>query len=334
MPSAFKLVLDIQGPLGGTTLATLTREQIVTIEVLQQRGQSQSQTARILGVSEGAVRYHLRRARDGAADGRQKPSRIEQLGLAGAVAHWWQAQVEALGQERPPSVQLLHDFLCAEHGYQGSYKSVRKYVRTCFGMPAVRPFRRVETPPGAQTQSDWGEFPRVDLGDPDGPTTAYAFVMVLSHSRKEAVVWSRSTDQLAWHHVHNEAYRRLGGVAAVNRIDNLKTGIAGAAVPGGRSTSNTAPMPGRSASTSMPARSGRRNRRGRPSVASATARGWTSRAETSMAWPVSRRGPTPIGRPARLGGSARRPACRSRRAGRLRGRSCGRCRPRCPSRST
>ena len=33
----------------------LTREQIVTIEVLQQRGQSQSQTARILGVSEGVL---------------------------------------------------------------------------------------------------------------------------------------------------------------------------------------------------------------------------------------------------------------------------------------
>jgi hypothetical protein len=49
--------------------------------------------------------------------------------------------------------------------------------------------------------------------------------MVLSHSRKEAVVWSHSMDQLAWHHVHNEAYRGLGGVAAVNRIDNLKTGI-------------------------------------------------------------------------------------------------------------
>ena len=207
-------------------MAKLTREQIVTIEVLQQRGQSQSQTARILGVSEGAVRYHLRRARDGAADGRQKPSRIEQLGLAEAVAHWWQAQAEILGQQRPPSVQLLHEFLRAEHGYDGSYKSVRKFVRARYGRPPVRPFRRVETPPGAQTQSDWGEFRRVDLGDPDGPTTVYAFVMVLSHSRKEAVVWSRSMDQLAWHHVHNEAYRRLGGVAAVNRIDNLKTGIA------------------------------------------------------------------------------------------------------------
>lgn len=198
----------------------------MTIEVLQQRGQSQRQTARILGVSEGAVRYHLRRARDGTADGRQKPSRIEQLGLAEAVAHWWQAQAEVLGQERPPSVLLLQEFLRDEYGYKGSYKSVRKFVRACYGRPPVRPFRRIETPPGAQTQSDWGEFRRVDLGDPEGPTTIYAFVMVLSHSRKEAVVWSRSMDQLAWHRVHNEAYRRLGGVAAVNRIDNLKTGIA------------------------------------------------------------------------------------------------------------
>jgi transposase len=207
-------------------LAKLTREQVVTIEVLQQRGQSQSQTARILGVSEGTVRYHLRRARDAAADGRQKPSRIEQLGLADAVELWWQAQLEALEQQRPPSAQLLHEFLRAEHGDDGSYKSVRKFVRARYGQPAIRPFRRVETPPGAQTQSDWGEFRRVDLGDPDGPATVYAFVMVLSHSRQEAVVWSRTTDQLAWHHVHNEAFRRLGGVAAVNRIDNLKTGVA------------------------------------------------------------------------------------------------------------
>src|SRR3954451_20941689 len=117
MPGASKLVSDIPGPLGGSTLATLTREQIVTIEVLQQRGQSQRQTARILGVSEGAVRYHLRRARDDAADGRRKPSRIEQLGLADAVAHWWQAQAEVLGQERPPSVLLLQEFLLDEYAH-------------------------------------------------------------------------------------------------------------------------------------------------------------------------------------------------------------------------
>src|SRR3954452_4965118 len=117
MPGASKLVPDIPGPLGGSTLATLTREQIVTIEVLQQRGQSQSHTARILGVSEGTVRYHLRRLGEGATDGRRKPSRIEQRGLAEVVSHWWQAQAEILGQQRPPCVQLLHEFLRVEYGY-------------------------------------------------------------------------------------------------------------------------------------------------------------------------------------------------------------------------
>src|SRR3954470_23613203 len=142
MPGASKLVSDIPGPLGGSSLATLTREQIATIEVLQQRGQSQRHTARILGVSEGAVRYHLRRAHDGADDGRQMPSRIEQLGLAEAVAPWWQAQTEITGQERPPSVLLLQEFLRDEYGFNGSYKSVRKFVRARYGRPPVRPFRR------------------------------------------------------------------------------------------------------------------------------------------------------------------------------------------------
>jgi hypothetical protein len=82
----------------------------------------------------------------------------------------------------------------------------------------------VETPPGAQAQTDWGEFPRVDIGD--GPEPLHAFVMVLSHCRMPAVTWSRSEDQLSWLSCHNAAFRRLGGIPAVNRIDNLKTGIS------------------------------------------------------------------------------------------------------------
>jgi hypothetical protein len=78
-------------------LAQLTRKQIVTIEVLHRRGQSATHTARPLGVTEGTVRYHRRRARDG----RQKPSLIEQLGLAEVVGHWWQIQAEAARDVRP-----------------------------------------------------------------------------------------------------------------------------------------------------------------------------------------------------------------------------------------
>jgi hypothetical protein len=82
----------------------------------------------------------------------------------------------------------------------------------------------VETPPGAQTQTDWGEYPAVDLGA--GPEWLSAFVMVLSHSRKPAVVWSRSKNLLAWLWCHNGSYQRLAGVAAVNRVDNVKTAIS------------------------------------------------------------------------------------------------------------
>ena len=169
----------------------------MTIEVLQQRGQAATHTARILGVTEGTVRYHRRRARDEAVDGRQKRSRIEALGLAEVVAHWWQTQTGAACDDRPPNVQGLHEFLQAEYAYDGSYKSVRKYVWAHFEPPRIRPFRRVETPPGAQTQSDWGEFRRVELGDPAGPTTLDAFVMVLSHCRK-AAPWSGAGRLTNW----------------------------------------------------------------------------------------------------------------------------------------
>jgi transposase len=207
-------------------MARLSKEQVVTICVLNEKGESHCATARVLGVTEGAVRYHLRRKAAGSTDGRSKAPQVERAGLAAAVAEWWRAQTEGLPAERPPNVRLLYEWLRSEHGYAGSYKSVRKYARQKFAGPKRRPFRRVETPPGAQSQTDWAEFAAVDVGDAEGATKLYALVMTLSHSRKEAVVWSRSMDQLAWHRCHNEAFRRLGGVAAINRIDNLKTGIA------------------------------------------------------------------------------------------------------------
>jgi transposase len=39
--------------------------------------------------------------------------------------------------------------------------------------------------------------------------------------------------QLSWQSAHIQAFQRLGGVPAVNRIDNLKTGISHGAGPWG-----------------------------------------------------------------------------------------------------
>jgi len=211
----------------------LTPEAIVALHVLKDKGQSNRQIARTLQVSEGTIRYHL--SRQGQSDGRQhKPRKAE--GVAQAIDLWLRNQQ---GQDnpdepltRPANVKGLHEWLQAEHDYQGSYKSVLRYVRAKYPRPRLRPFRRVETPPGAQAQVDWGEFNGLNVGN--GPQKLYAFLMVLSHSRKAVLVWRERMDQLNWHSAHNEALRRLGGVAAVLRIDNLKTGVAQGAGPWGQ----------------------------------------------------------------------------------------------------
>jgi transposase len=210
----------------------LKPEEIVTLSVLKSKGQSNTQIAHTLGVSEGTVRYHLRRR--GQPDGRQgKPNKAD--ALAEVIDHWIRTHQPA-GSDgepvRPVNLRALFDWLVLEHTYQGSYKSVLRFARRRYPRPRLRPFRRVETPPGAQAQVDWGEFPHVDVGD--GPQTLYGFVLVLSHSRKEVLIWCRRMDQLAWHHAHTEAFRRLGGVPAVLRIDNLKTGVGHGAGPWGQ----------------------------------------------------------------------------------------------------
>ena len=207
----------------------LSQEEIVTLHVLKSKGHSNSHIARVLGVSEGTVRYRVKKKAESRPDGRAtKVFRAEEV--SGVIAEYVKDH-DARESDRPICVRDLHEHLVADYGYGGSYRSVLRYVRAKFLVPKIRPRRRVETPPGAQAQVDWGEFRGVDIGD--GPQTLYAFVMVLSHSRRPAVVWSLRMEQLSWHHAHNEAFRRLEGVPAIVRIDNLKTGVIRGAGPWG-----------------------------------------------------------------------------------------------------
>jgi hypothetical protein len=89
------------------------------------------------------------------------------------------------------------------------------YVRANNPKPKIRTWRRVEIPPGAQMQTNWAEYPTMDVGE--GPEPLQAFVMVLSHSRKTAIVWNRDQTLLSSLCGHNEVYRRFDAVAAVNR---------------------------------------------------------------------------------------------------------------------
>jgi transposase len=196
----------------------LRREEVMTIEVLHERGCSNRAIARTLGVDEKAVRYRLERRREGRPDGRAKRRRADVV--AEAIAHWMAGRTGTAGL----NLSELHDWLAAEHEYRGSLRSVQRFVRAHYPRPKLRARRRIETPPGGQAQADWAEFPAVRVRDAE--VDLHAFVLSLSWSRRDAVVWSERQDELAWLSVHNGALRRLGGVPGVIRIDNVKTGIA------------------------------------------------------------------------------------------------------------
>lgn len=190
----------------------------MTIKTMLGKGVGASEVARLLGVTEGAVRYHARRMRDGAVDGRTAQA-FRAESVAAAIEHWREQQ-----EDGSVNLAALHEWLQREHGYRGSLRSVQRYWGRVYPRPPIRARRRVETPAAAQTQVDWAHFPAVVV---DGERTDLVVLhMVLSYSRRDALVWSRRKDLLSWLHCHGEGFRRLGGVTATVRVDNEKTAIS------------------------------------------------------------------------------------------------------------
>lgn len=112
--------------------------------VLLERGHSQSAVARLLRVSEGTVRYHRKRWASDTGDGRSKQM-LKAAAHAEAIARWRSQQ-----EGGRINLAALHAWLCCEHGYHGSLKSVQRYWKQTYPAPAIRARRRVETPAGAQ----------------------------------------------------------------------------------------------------------------------------------------------------------------------------------------
>src|SRR5439155_19274387 len=117
-----------------------------------------------------------------------------------AIAHY---QEEA--GAGPVNLASLHEWLTAGHGFGGSLRGRQRYFRRHFPKPAVRARRRVETPPGAQAQADWAEWPKVWIAG--RPVYAYQFHLRLSPSRFGARVRSPRPNPPPWHHVPRRGLR-------------------------------------------------------------------------------------------------------------------------------
>jgi hypothetical protein len=93
----------------------LSLEARMTIIELLRRGWSRIAIVKTLRVTEGAVRYHERRRREGQTDGRLGRQRYRVEELLPAIEAW--LATDPLRCDRL-DLAALHDYFVAEHGYE------------------------------------------------------------------------------------------------------------------------------------------------------------------------------------------------------------------------
>jgi len=183
---------------------------------------SNREIARRLKVSEGTIRYRIKRERLGREDGRKrKPSALD---CFRAVIGQWIADYE--DSRRRPTLKTLCGWLRRDHGYERSYDAFRRYVRKHF--PEFRKkgaWIRIETPPGALLFVDWKEDVLVQIWEPGHWVKLQVLCFTLGFSRKMVVRVSAKKDLSAFIHSHQEAFRAFGGLPEVIRTDCLKSAI-------------------------------------------------------------------------------------------------------------
>lgn len=120
------------------------------------------------------------------------------------------------------SATRIHQDLVTEHGFVGSYESVKRCVRRLADELEL-PVRRLECAPGEEMQVDFGQGAWIEA---DGKRRRpHLFRAVLSHSRKgySEVVWRQDTETFV--RCCENAFRHFGGVTRTTVVDNLKAAV-------------------------------------------------------------------------------------------------------------
>jgi transposase len=118
----------------------------------------------------------------------------------------------------------IHAALTRQHGWAGSYSSVRRLLADIRAKLPPETTCRLDFDPGDAAQVDFGAGPT--LIHPDGqPRRTWAFVMTLAHSRHQYVefVWDQTV--ATWLGCHRRAFEWFAGVPARVIIDNAKCAI-------------------------------------------------------------------------------------------------------------
>jgi len=211
------------------------------ILTLKQRGWSQRRIARELGIDRETVARYVN-----LLESDSKPATNAPTGSEGPKPA--KAPIGSIGQDTQKpgpesqcesfrkviedkledglSCQRIYQDLTDEYGFDGSYYSVRRFVKRLTNNKPI-PFRRIECMPGDESQIDFGTGALVVR--PDGKhKRPHVFRIVLSFSRKgySEALYHQSTDDFI--RCLENAFWHFGGVPRTLIIDNLKAAVKNA----------------------------------------------------------------------------------------------------------
>ena len=204
------------------------------IITLKQRGWSNRRIARELAIDRETVKRHLDLTQTGSNPATNAPpgsaaGKADAAPGQGDKRSGPGSQCDPFGEvikdklDQELSAQRIYQDLVVEHGFAGSYYSVRRFVRR-LGKSHPLPFRRMESAPGDEGQVDFG------AGAPIIPAEgkrkkSHVFRVTLSHSRKgySEAVFRQTTEDFT--RALENAFWHFGGVPRTLVIDNLKAAV-------------------------------------------------------------------------------------------------------------
>lgn len=221
--------------------------KVKAILSLHQQGWSQRRIARTLGIDRKTVAEHLRieaskraKAPPGKAPPGDDSKRAKAPPGSGGVEQAAATPENECGEpgrsdcepyrerileqlESGLSAKRIHQDLVAEHGFQGSYYSVRRFTQR-LRRSSPLPFRRMESEPGEEAQVDFGTGAPI-VSEDGRRRKSHVFRVVLSHSRKAySEVVDRQTTENFIRALEN-AFRFFGGAPKTLVIDNLRAAV-------------------------------------------------------------------------------------------------------------
>ena len=134
----------------------------------------------------------------------------------------YKPEIENWLEEKNMTQTQIHRLL-EEAGVSVSKRSINRFIEKEYPK-FLKNTIHIKTEPGKESQVDFGNVGY--MYDSNGiKRKAYAFVMILSHSRYRYVEFVFCQDQITWIKLHINAFEFFGGVPSRIILDNLKAGV-------------------------------------------------------------------------------------------------------------